>query len=59
MNKESLEIVQDKVVNLLNNTNIDIVDKVELLINLVSFLNPDEYDENIKILQKKNNNDII
>lgn len=59
MNKESLEIVQDKVVNLLNNTNIDIVDKVELLINLVSFLNPDEYDENIKILQKKRNNDII
>lgn len=59
MERESLEIVQDKVVNLLNNTNIDIVDKVELLINLVSFLNPDEYDENIKILQKKRNNDII
>ena len=53
MNKESLTIVQDKIVELLNNTNIPIYDKVELLINLYHFLNPDEYENNIKILVKE------
>ena len=53
MNKESLEKVQEKVVELLNNTDIELVDKVELLINLIHFLNPEEYENNIKKLKKQ------
>lgn len=51
MNKESLEIVQGQIADLLNNCDIPIHEKVELLINLVHFLDPDKYEENIKILQ--------
>ena len=54
MNKESLELVQEKIAKLLNDTDIPICDKVELLINLVHFLNPEEYKNNIKILTKNN-----
>lgn len=50
MNKESLQIIQDKIADILNNTNIDIVDKVELLINLHFFL--EDYDENIEVLKQ-------
>ena len=51
MNKESLEKVQEKIADLLNNTDIDTIDKIELLINLIHFLNPDKYEENIKKLK--------
>lgn len=53
MDKESLEKVQDKIADLLNNVDIPTVDKVELLINLVHFLDPSMYEENIKTLSKK------
>ena len=52
MNKESLEIVQEKIADLLNNTKIDTIDKIELLINLVHFLDPDNYEENIQVLEE-------
>ena len=53
MEKESLEIVQEEIANMLNNVNIPIYDKVELLINLVNFLDTEQYEENIKILRRK------
>lgn len=53
MEKESLEIVQEKIVNVLNELDIPIYDKVELLINLVNFLDIEQYEENIKILRRK------
>ena len=53
MEKESLEIVQEEIANILNNVNIPTYDKIELLINLINFLNPEEYEENIKILRRK------
>lgn len=53
MEKESLEIVQEEIANMLNNVNILIYDKIELLINLVSFLDTEQYEENIKILRRK------
>ena len=59
MEKESLEIVSEKVVDMLNHAEIETIDKIELLVNLMHFLNPDEYDDNIKVLQKKKNNDIM
>lgn len=53
MEKESLEIVQEEIVNVLNELDIPIYDKVELLINLVSFLDTEQYEENVKILRRK------
>lgn len=53
MEKESLEIVSEKIVEMLNDAPIETVEKIELLINLMHFLNPDEYENNIKVLEKK------
>lgn len=53
MTKESLEKVQNKVADILNETDIPTIDKVELLINLIHFLDPDKYENNIKTLRKQ------
>lgn len=50
MNKESLEKIKDKFIDIIENTNIDNADKLELLMNIWLFL--ENYEENIKILQK-------
>lgn len=50
MDKESLEKVQDKIADLLNNVDIPITDKIELLINLMHFL--DNYEDNIRVLEE-------
>jgi len=50
MDKESLEKVQDKIADLLNNVDIPITDKIELLINLMHFLN--DYEDNIRVLEE-------
>jgi hypothetical protein len=53
MEKESLEIVQESIANMVDVLDIPIYDKIELLINLVHFLNPEEYEDNIKVLKKE------
>ena len=50
MNKESIDIVQDRLHLLVDNPDIPIQDKVELLINIMHFLN--DYEDNIKVLEK-------
>jgi len=50
VNKESLEILKDKFIDIIENTNIDNADKLELLMNIWLFL--ENYEENIKILQQ-------
>ncbi len=50
MDKESLEIVKERTHLLVDDPNISIQDKVELLINIMHFLN--DYEENIEVLQK-------
>lgn len=52
MNKESLKKVSDRVHLLVDDPNVPIEDKVELLINVLHFLNPEEYEDNIKVLQE-------
>lgn len=52
MNKESLEFVKSKLVDVLENSNIDSVDKMELALNIWLFLEPELYDDNIKVLAK-------
>lgn len=50
MNKESLNKIKEKFVDIIENTNIENADKLELLMNICLFL--DNYEENIKILQQ-------
>ena len=50
MNKESLDKIKDKFIDIIENTNIDNADKLELLMNIWLFL--ENYEESIKILQQ-------
>lgn len=53
MNKESLEDFQEGLGNYLDSRkNIALIDKVELLINLIKLTNPNDYEENIQVLEK-------
>jgi hypothetical protein len=54
MTKESLEKAREIVVFSLMDSNLDIVDRTELIMNLDKFLNPVEYEDNIKVLTLKN-----
>ena len=53
MKKENIEKARELVFNIINNSNIDTLDKYELLLNLYHFLDPFAYEENIKVLEKK------
>ena len=50
MNKDSINIAVDVIVNALDTCEMNPVDKVELLINLSKFLQ--SYDNNIRVLRK-------
>lgn len=52
MNKDILITVKQQVISAINDTNIDLTDKLELLINITHFLDENTYDDNIKTLQK-------
>jgi hypothetical protein len=52
LNKESLKKVSDRVHLLVDDPDVPVEDKVELLINVLHFLNPEEYEDNIKVLQE-------
>lgn len=53
MNKESLEIMQQRIHLMVDDPQIPIYDKVEVMINVLHFLSPENYEENIKVLEKK------
>lgn len=54
MDKKSLEEVRENIVLLLDKLdNIAKEDRMELLINLYHFLDPNKYESNIKTLRKK------
>lgn len=55
MEKESLEALKDIITNGLDkNKNIDIIDKIELLINMNKLLESEEtYNKSIKALRKE------
>lgn len=50
MNKESLEKIKDEVIKILKNEEIEIFDRVEIVINLMYFL--DNYEEDLKVLKE-------
>ena len=56
MKKESLEEAILMIINRLDKSDINIQDKLELMINLRCFLNVDKYENNIKILSKGSDN---
>ena len=53
MNKESLEIIQQRIHLMVDDPQIPIYDKVEVMINVLHFLSPENYEENVKTLEKK------
>lgn len=53
MKKRSLEQGRGIIIEALNISKIEEMDKTELMINLTHFLDPDEYDENINVLQNE------
>ena len=54
MDKESLKTARKLILSSVDNSVINIVDRVELIINLDKFLSEDNYEDNIKILRKEN-----
>lgn len=50
MENKSLEEVIDHLGEYINSLNIDTIDKIELLINLIHFLN--NYRENLQVLEE-------
>lgn len=55
MNKESLIKAREIIVGALTKSDIDLVDKLELAINLNMLLSENNYDNDIKILRKEHN----
>ena len=52
MKKESLIKARDIIIESLNNSKIDQQDIAELMINLWHLLEPDQYEQNIKLLKR-------
>ena len=53
MKKESLEKARNVIIERIINSNLSKEDKVELMINIYNFLQPNDYEKNIKILNKE------
>lgn len=51
MKDESLEEALDRCIKAIDESSIETVDKVELLLNIKSFLEVTKYRRNIKVLQ--------
>ena len=49
--KESLKEAREVIIEALSNSNIELADKVELMINLDKFLSEPRYEENVKVLK--------
>lgn len=53
MDKESLIKAREMVLRVINGLDILDYDKIELLINLNTYLNPENYEEDTKVLMKE------
>ena len=52
MKRESINKVLEIIIKDIEKSNIDEIDKIELMLNLFKFM--DNYDENIRTLRRKN-----
>ena len=56
MTKESLIEIRKMIIESISeNENLSRIDRMELMINLGNFLNPDNYENNIRFLKLINN----
>ncbi len=53
MDKESLKIVRNAILETISELEIDVTDRVELMKNIYNFLDNKDYDDNIKTLAKR------
>lgn len=53
MNDDELNKALDLIIDLLNKSDLSITSKTELMINISKFLQPKNYKENIKVLEKE------
>ena len=58
MKQESLNIIRDKVMQVVSDSEIDQMDKVELLVNLYHLLDIRNYEEAIMLLQRRKSNEV-
>lgn len=54
MDKESLIKARELIIKTFQEADIEAIDRLELIINVASFLEPESYDENIKVLKLEN-----
>lgn len=52
MNKQSLKIAKEIIINGLEESDIETIDKVELINNLWHFLNEETYTDNVDVLKQ-------
>ena len=55
MKQSSLEKAVNLIIQALDESNIDKIDKAELMINIPHFLDTKQYRENVKKIQKRMN----
>lgn len=55
MDKESLIKAKEIIIKALLESNIELIDKIEIALNTNLFLNEEKYENNIKVLRKENN----
>ena len=53
MNKESLIKAREIIIEALDNSDINLIDKIELMMNLAVLLDVNNYEDDIKILRKE------
>ena len=53
MKKESLEVALDEIFKALDKADIDLIDKLELLTNLRTLLQYENYEHDIQVLKEK------
>ena len=53
MKKENLIKARELIIDALNNSNMNIIDKTELMINLNLLFDPTQYEDNIQVLKRK------
>lgn len=55
MDKESLRIARNIITDAISKSDIELIDKIELMLNIYAFLDNEDYNDNIKTLAKRKN----
>jgi hypothetical protein len=55
VNKENLIKLREIIIKAVMKSDVDLIDKLEIAINERLFLQPEKYENNVKVLQKELN----